>query len=169
MEAFVTPFEGLQLEGSGTFLKAEQGAGSRQPWLGERLAGVPTVVGNLAAIYSPGRGAGLQFKADWHWVGWRLSETPLDRIAGIELPAYNYFNFGVGYADSRARAQDQRRSAERIPEQGPGGGQPAARVGRPTTLFLCPAAAASAAAGVDQYDFGGGQSQTAALVATREP
>ena len=96
VEAFVALFEGLQVEGTGTFLRAEQGPGI-DSLVGERLAGVPTAVGNLAATWSPGRAAGLQLKADWHYVGWRLTEAPRDRITGTELPDYNYFNFGVGW------------------------------------------------------------------------
>ena len=36
----------------------------------------------------------LQLKADWHWVDRR----PTAITAGPSLPAYNYFNFGAGYA-----------------------------------------------------------------------
>jgi outer membrane receptor protein involved in Fe transport len=97
LEAFVTPLEGLQLEGSATILKAEQGPGI-DSLVGERLAGVPTSLGNLAALYSPPRGAGLQFKADWHYVGSRFTEAPRDRVTGTKLPFYNYFNFGLGFA-----------------------------------------------------------------------
>jgi outer membrane receptor protein involved in Fe transport len=97
LEAFVTPLEGLQLEGSATILKAEQGPGI-DSLVGQRLAGVPTSLGNLAALYSPPRGAGLQFKADWHYVGSRFTEAPRDRVTGTKLPFYNYFNFGLGFA-----------------------------------------------------------------------
>jgi iron complex outermembrane recepter protein len=97
VEGFFAPVEGLQLLGSGTVLEAEQGPGI-DSLVGIRLAGVPTIIGNLAAIYSPQRVAGLQFKADWHWVGSRFVEAPRDRISGVKLPSYNYFNFGVGFA-----------------------------------------------------------------------
>jgi len=56
------------------------------------------MIGNLAAFYSPQAAAGLQFKADWHFVGSRLTEGPLTRVDNTELPSYNYFNFGAGFA-----------------------------------------------------------------------
>ncbi len=97
LEAFVAPVEGLQLIGSGTLLKAELGPGI-DSLVGERLGGVPTHLGNLAAIYSPQAVAGLLFKADMHWVGERFVERPQDRVADTRLPAYTYFNFGAGFA-----------------------------------------------------------------------
>ncbi len=100
VEAVVSPVEGLQLLGSGTFLKAELGGGvdSLAAFSGERLGNVPSAIGNLAAFYSPRAAAGLQFKADWHFVGSRLTEGPLTRVDNTKLPSYNYFNFGAGYA-----------------------------------------------------------------------
>jgi outer membrane receptor protein involved in Fe transport len=100
VEAVVSPVEGLQLMGSGTFLKAELGGGvdSLAAFSGERLGNTPTMIGNLAAFYSPQAAAGLQFKADWHFVGSRLTEGPLTRVDNTELPSYNYFNFGAGFA-----------------------------------------------------------------------
>ncbi len=100
VEAVVNPVEGLQLLGSGTFLKAELGGGvdSLAHLAGERLGNVPSAIGNLAAIYSPRAAAGLQFKADWHFVGSRLTESPLTRVDNTKLPSYNYFNFGAGFA-----------------------------------------------------------------------
>ena len=97
LELFVSPVEGLQLIGSGTLMEAEQGAGI-DSIVGERLALAPTTIGNLAAIYSPRRAGGLQFKADWHWVGERFVEAPRDRVADTKLPSYNYFNLGAGFA-----------------------------------------------------------------------
>jgi iron complex outermembrane recepter protein len=104
VEALVRPVEGLQLQGNTTLLKAEQGPGI-DSLVGERLAGVPTTLGNLAALYSPPQATGLEFKADWHWVGSRFIESPRDRIAGAKLPSYNYFNFGVGFAIPNAGAR----------------------------------------------------------------
>jgi outer membrane receptor protein involved in Fe transport len=101
LEVFVSPVEGLQLIGSGTLMEAEQGPGI-DSLVGERLALAPTTIGNLAAFYSPQRVAGLQFKADWHWVGERFVEAPRDRVADTKLPSYNYFNFGAGFAIPRA-------------------------------------------------------------------
>jgi outer membrane receptor protein involved in Fe transport len=91
VEAVVTPVEDFQLIGSGTFLKAELGSGAGSD-IGSRITGVPTSIANPAALYSPGR-LGLQFKADWHWVGSRF----VDVAIGTKLPSYNYFNFGAGY------------------------------------------------------------------------
>ena len=100
LEAVVSPLAGLQLLGSGTFLSAQLGGGvdSLAAFSGERLGNTPTVIGNLAAFYSPQAAAGLQFKADWHFVGSRLTEGPLTRVDNTELPSYNYFNFGAGFA-----------------------------------------------------------------------
>jgi iron complex outermembrane receptor protein len=100
VEVFVSPAEGLQLIGSGTFLKAELTGGpdSLAALRGRRLSGVPTGIGNLAAIYSPRRASGLQFKADWHFVGSRFSEGAVTRVTDTKLPSYNYFNFGAGFA-----------------------------------------------------------------------
>jgi iron complex outermembrane recepter protein len=104
VEAFVRPVEGLQLQGSTTLLKAEQGPGI-DSLVGQRLGGVPTTLGNLAALYSPPRASGLEFKADWHWVGSRFLEAPRDRFTGKKLPSYNYFNFGVGFEIPNAGAR----------------------------------------------------------------
>jgi outer membrane receptor protein involved in Fe transport len=104
VEAFVSPLEGLQLIGSGTFLEAEQGPGI-DSLVGVRLAGVPTTIGNLAVLFSPRRVASLQFKADWHWVGSRFTEAPRDRVSGVTLPSYNYFNFGIGFSVPNAGAR----------------------------------------------------------------
>jgi outer membrane receptor protein involved in Fe transport len=99
-EAVISPVEGLQLLGSGTVLKAELSGGpdSLAHLRGRRLSLVPTFIGNLAAMYLPRRVAGLQFKADWHFVGSRFSEGAVQRVTDTKLPSYNYFNFGVGFA-----------------------------------------------------------------------
>jgi len=64
--------------------------------VGKRLALAPTTIGSLVAIYSPRRVSSLQVKADWHWVGSRLADNPLTRVDDAKLPAYSYFNFGLG-------------------------------------------------------------------------
>jgi outer membrane receptor protein involved in Fe transport len=92
LELVANPLEGLQLFGSSTLLKAELGTGAGAD-IGSRINGVPTSLANIAGVYSVPR-TGLQFKADWHWVDSR----PVDQKLGISLPAYNYFNFGAGYA-----------------------------------------------------------------------
>jgi iron complex outermembrane receptor protein len=90
VELVATPLPGLQLLGAGTFLKAELGTGAGAD-IGSRIAGVPTSIANVAALYSV---RDLQLKADWHWVDRR----PTSITAGPSLPAYNYFNLGAGYA-----------------------------------------------------------------------
>jgi outer membrane receptor protein involved in Fe transport len=97
IEAFISPVEGLQLLGTGTILEAELGPGI-DSLVGERLSLVPTTIGNLVALYSPRQIAGLQFKADWHWVGSRFTDNPQDRVVDARLPSYDYFNFGAGLA-----------------------------------------------------------------------
>jgi outer membrane receptor protein involved in Fe transport len=100
VEALIATGQGLQLQGSATFLQAELGGGvdSLADKVGLRLAGVPKTLGNLVALYSPPRATGLRLKADWHWVGSRLSQDPLTRLnEDLKLPGYNYFNFGVGF------------------------------------------------------------------------
>ncbi|HEX3276806.1 MAG TPA: TonB-dependent receptor [Gemmatimonadales bacterium] len=103
VEAVVSPVEGLQLQGNATVLKAELAGGvdSLARFKGRRIAVAPTNLGNVTAIYSvPRSNLGLQFKADWHWVGARFSEDPVTRpeTNPAILPFYNYFNFGVGFA-----------------------------------------------------------------------
>ena len=100
LEAIVSPTPGLQLQGSATFLQAELGGGvdTLERFKGERLAVVPKTLGNLAATFSPVGLDNLQVRADFHWVGARLTESPLTRVDDTELPAYSYFNFGVGLA-----------------------------------------------------------------------
>jgi iron complex outermembrane receptor protein len=90
VELVVTPLPGLQLLGAGTFLKAELGTGAGAD-IGSRIAGVPTSIANIAALYSV---RDLQLKADWHWV----DNRPTSISAGPSLPSYNYFNLGAGYA-----------------------------------------------------------------------
>jgi outer membrane receptor protein involved in Fe transport len=107
-EAFVTPAEGLSLIGSATVLEAALGAGTPDtmnngsPLVSKLLAIVPTAIGNLAAVYSPRTVAGLQFKADWHFVSSRYTERPQERTSLTKLPSYSYFNFGAGFAIPQA-------------------------------------------------------------------
>ena len=63
---------------------------------------VPKHLGNLAATFSPPAFSDLQLRADWHWVGARLTESPLTRVDDTELPFYNYFNFGASLGLPRA-------------------------------------------------------------------
>lgn len=92
VELVAGPFSGLQLFGNGTFLRAELGSGAGAD-IGSRINGVPTSIGNAAAIYAVPTVPGLQFKADWHWVDKRF----VDIKAGVTLPSYDYFNFGASY------------------------------------------------------------------------
>jgi len=104
LEAIVAPTPGLQIQGSATFLQAELGGGvdSLERFRGERLAVVPKHLGNLAATFSPPAFSDLQLRADWHWVGSRLTESPLTRVDDTELPAYSYFNFGASLGVPRS-------------------------------------------------------------------
>jgi iron complex outermembrane receptor protein len=110
IEAVVNPVQGLLLQGNATILQGELGSydpaatdtpghiDSLRAREGERLAVVPTNLGNVAAIYTLQGQYGLSLKADFHWVGERFSEDPVTRPLDNPaiLPAYNYFNFGAG-------------------------------------------------------------------------
>ena len=104
VEAIVAPTPGLQLQGSATFLEAELGGGvdSLADLKGERLSLVPRTLGNLAVTYSPPAFSDLRLLADFHWVGARLTESPLTRVDDTELPGYSYFNFGASLGIPRA-------------------------------------------------------------------
>ncbi len=103
----MSPTPGLHLQGSATLLKAELGGGvdSLLAFKGERLAVVPNHLGNITAIFSPPALSNLELRGDFHWVGSRLTESPLTRVDDTELPAYSYFNFGasVGIPQSGVR------------------------------------------------------------------
>jgi outer membrane receptor protein involved in Fe transport len=89
VELVATPTPELQLLGSATILRADYGKGAGAK-IGLRLEGVPASIGNAAAIYTV---EGIQLRGDWHYVARRA----VDVLAGVTLPAYNYFNFGGGY------------------------------------------------------------------------
>ena len=156
LEAFVTPVEGVQIEGNGTLLRAEQGPGI-DSLVGERLAGVPTFVGNLAATFSPPRAAGLQFKGDWHYVGSRFTEAPRDRITGTELPSYSYFNFGVGYVIPNSGARLNVDLVNAFQSKGLEEGNPRIVAGASTSLFLARPILPRRLQASITYDFGGGR------------
>jgi outer membrane receptor protein involved in Fe transport len=153
VEAFVTPVEGLQLLGTGTLLNAEQGPGI-DSLVGVRLGGVPTAIGNLAAMYSPRRVAGLQFKADFHWVGSRFVESPRDRISGLKLPSYNYFNFGLGFAIPNAGTRLNLDLLNAFQSKGLEEGNPRL-VGAGSTLFFARPILPRRLQASIEYDFGG--------------
>ena len=155
VEATVSPVQGLQLLGSGTLLRAEQGPGI-DSLVGERLGGAPTIIGNLAAFYSPRRVAGLQFKADWHSVGSRFVESPRDRISGIKLPAYNYFNFGVGFAIPDAGARFNVDLLNAFQSKGLEEGNPRL-VGAGASLFFARPLLPRRLQASIEYEFGGGR------------
>jgi outer membrane receptor protein involved in Fe transport len=155
VEVFVTPVEGLQLQGSGTLLRGEQGPGI-DSLVGERLGGVPTTIGNLAALYSPRQAAGLQFKADWHWVGARLTESPRDRVANTELPFYNYFNFGVGLAIPNAGARINLDLLNAFQGKGLEEGNPRLVGAGGSPIFLARPLLPRRLQASIEYDFGGG-------------
>jgi outer membrane receptor protein involved in Fe transport len=149
VEAFITPLDGLMIQGNTTILKAEVGAGGGAD-IGTRLNGVPTSLGNLAAIFSPRRAYGLSLKADWHYVA--------DRPAGvgIALPAYNYFNFGAGFGiPGGARVNVDLLNA--FQSKGLEEGNPRIGTGSASPLFLARPLLPRRLQASIQYDFGGRQ------------
>ena len=83
------PVNGLRLDATGTWLKAELGSGAGAD-IGSWINGVPQLIGNAAATYAL---SGFRLTGDWHYVWSRFSDVK----AGTKLPQYNYFNFGLGY------------------------------------------------------------------------
>jgi outer membrane receptor protein involved in Fe transport len=156
IEAFVSPLEGLQLLGSGTLLQAEQGPGI-DSLVGVRLGGAPTIIGNLAAIYSPQRVAGFQLKADWHTVGSRFVESPRDRFTGVKLPSYNYFNFGLGFALPGAGARFNVDLLNAFQSKGLEEGNPRLVAGAGGSIFFARPILPRRLQASVEYDFGGGR------------
>jgi iron complex outermembrane recepter protein len=152
VEAFVSPIEGLQLVGNTTILKAQFGAGAGAD-IGSRLNGVPTSLGNLAAIYSPTRVAGLSLKADWHYV----ADRPAG--AGISLPGYNYFNFGAGFVIPGSGARVNVDLLNAFQSKGLEEGNPRIATGAGSALFLARPLLPRRLQASIQYDFGGAQQQ----------
>jgi outer membrane receptor protein involved in Fe transport len=152
VEAFFSPVEGLQLVGNTTILKAELGAGAGAD-IGSRLNGVPTSLGNLALFYAPRRAAGLSFKADWHYV----ADRPVDLSAGISLPAYNYFNFGVGFAVPGSGTRVNVDLLNAFQSIGLEEGNPRIQVGGASALFNARPLLPRRLQASVQYDFGGRQ------------
>jgi outer membrane receptor protein involved in Fe transport len=149
VEAFASPVEGLQLMGTGTFLEAEFASGAD---IGSRLNGPPQTVGNLAVIYSPRRVAGLQFKGDWHHVGSRFA----DRAVGTTLPAYNYFNFGAGFAFAGGTTRINVDLLNAFQSKGLEEGNPRISVGGASIFLARPLLPRRLQASIE-YDFGGRQ------------
>jgi len=158
LEGFVTPVEGLQVFGSGTLIKAELGAGI-DSLVGRELAVVPRTIGNLAAIYSPPRGGGLQFKADMHWVGSRFTESPLTRIVNTKLPSYTYFNFGAGIAIPNAGARINVDLLNAFQSKGLEEGNPRLVAVGGSPIFLARPLLPRRVQASIEYDFGGGGPQ----------
>jgi iron complex outermembrane recepter protein len=165
VEAFVTPVEGLQLIGSGTLINAVLGAGTPDTMengarlITKLLPIAPSTIGNIAAIYSPRRVAGLQFKADWHYVGWRYTEDPRRRFTGFKLPAYSYFNFGAGFAIPRAGARINLDLLNAFQGKGLEEGNPRVITGVLSPLFLARPLLPRRLQASIEYDFGGGGPQ----------
>ena len=159
VEAFVTPLEGLQLVASGTFLKAELTGGpdSLASLRGRRIGGVPTAIGNLAAFYSPRRAAGLQFKADWHFVGSRFSEGAVNRVTDTKLPSYNYFNFGAGFAIPSAGVRINADLLNAFQSKGLEEGNPRLIAVGGTPIFMARPILPRRLQASIEYDFGGGR------------
>jgi iron complex outermembrane receptor protein len=151
VEAFVSPVEGLQLLGSGTLLEAEFASGAD---IGSRLNGPPTLIGNAAVIYAPRRVAGLQFKGDWHHVGSRFA----DRAIGTTLPAYDYFNFGAGFAFAGGTTRINVDLLNAFQSKGLEEGNPRIAVGGASIFLARPLLPRRLQASIE-YDFGGGGPQ----------
>jgi outer membrane receptor protein involved in Fe transport len=149
LEVFASPVEGLQLIGSGTFLEAEFASGAD---IGSRLNGPPQSIGNVAVIYSPPRVTGLQFKGDWHHVGERFA----DAAVGTTLPAYNYFNFGVGLAFPSAGARINVDLLNAFQSKGLEEGNPRIAVGGASIFLARPLLPRRLQASIE-YEFGGGR------------
>jgi outer membrane receptor protein involved in Fe transport len=147
VEAFVSPLEGLQLIGSGTFLEAEFASGTD---IGTRLNGPPSTIGNLAVIYSPVRIAGLQLKADWHYVSDRFADVSV----GLTLPSYNYFNFGAGFAVPNAGVRLNLDLLNAFQSKGLEEGNPRLSVPGATVFLARPLLPRRLQASIE-YDFGG--------------
>ena len=158
VEAFVTPVEGLQLVGSGTFLRAELGSGAGSD-IGSLINGVPKAIGNLAAIYSPRQASGLDFKADWHFVGSRLTDNPIGRTTDTALPTYNYFNFGAGFAIPNSAARVNVDLLNAFQSKGLEEGNPRLLAAGGSAIFLARPLLPRRLQASIQYDFGGGGPQ----------
>ena len=150
VEAFYAPVEGLQLIGSGTFLKAELASGAD---IGSRINGVPKTIGNLAVIYSPRRVAGLQFKADMHHVGTRVADVAV----GTTLPSYQYFNFGAGFALSGAGARINLDILNAFQSKGLEEGNPRLLAAGGSPIFFARPLLPRRFQASIEYDFGGGR------------
>ena len=148
VEAFASPIDGLQLMGNGTFVDAEFASGTD---LGTRLNGVPKTIGNLAVMYSPRRIAGLQFSADWHFVG----ERAVDQTVGTTLPSYNYFNFGAGFAIPNAGARINVQLLNAFQSKGLEEGNPRLLTAGGAPVFLARPLLPRRLQASIEYDFGG--------------
>jgi len=157
VEAFISPLDGLQLLGTGTILEAELGPGI-DSLVGERLPLAPTTIGNLVALYSPRQIAGLQLKADWHWVGSRFTDNPQDRVVDARLPSYGYFNFGAGLALPNAGARINLDLLNAFQSKGLEEGNPRLASAGSNIFLARPLLPRRLQASIE-YDFGGGGSR----------
>jgi outer membrane receptor protein involved in Fe transport len=162
VEAIVAPIPGLQFQGSATFLKAELGGGvdSLARFKGARLGNTPKHLGNLAAIFSPQTFTNLELRADFHWVGSRLVEGPLTRVADVQLPAYGYFNFGASLGIPRSGVRLNADLLNAFQSKGLEEGNPRLLGATPTPFFVArPLLPRRLLVGVS-YDFGAGGATT---------
>ena len=83
------PCENTQLRASTTTVDVNTPAGAQAPTF---YKGFTVAVADFEALYTIVEHTTLQF--DWHYVGTRYSNP----AQTIKLPAFNYFNIGVGYA-----------------------------------------------------------------------
>jgi hypothetical protein len=153
LELLATPIQGLQLLGSGTFLRAELGSGAGAD-IGSRINGVPASIGNLSANYSfLGR---ARATADWHWVASRF----VDVSAGISLPSYNYFNFGLAYMFPAQRISLNANLLNAFMSRGLEEGNPRLQTTGTTNIFLARPILPRRLMVSMRYDFGGQSSST---------
>jgi iron complex outermembrane recepter protein len=128
LELLANPIQGLQLFGSGTFLRAELGSGAGAD-IGSRINGVPASIGNLSAAYSFSR---VRATADWHWVASRF----VDVKVGTALPSYNYFNFGLSYLFANQNVSIDANLLNAFMSEGLEEGNPRITSGGTTGIFL---------------------------------
>jgi len=155
LEALVRPIESLQLQGSATVLQAELGQGI-DSLVGAQLGGVPTALGNLAARFSPRGARGLGFQADLHFVGSRFIERPQDRVTDAKLPAYSYFNFGIGWAIPNSGARINVDLLNAFQSKGLEEGNPRLVGAGASSLFFARPLLPRRLQAAISYDFGGG-------------
>jgi hypothetical protein len=98
-------------------------------------------------------------KADFHWVGSRFVESPRDRISGLKLPSYEYFNFGLGFAIPNAGARVNLDLLNAFQSKGLEEGNPRI-VGAGSTLFFARPILPRRLQASIEYNFGGARPES---------